>query len=140
MSKFHLRTTTLFMALSTLSTAAAANGECLAAPTLVQKLALYGLPILVLGAAGFVFSKMWASAAVNRGVPPSSHATAGWACGLFLSALSFSGMLYATSQQNDAEGVMLSSASCYPDGWGIIAGILTIVTLIVFVVTKVNAK
>ena len=144
MQKFYLKIIPLYLVFSAFGIASAEEvllkGECLAAPDLIQKLALYGVPIFVLVVAGMVFSKIWATKAVRNGIPPSSHATAGWACGLFLSSLAFAGMLYATSIQNDTAGEFLSQSSCYPDGWEIIAGILIVVTLGVFAFTKTNAK
>ena len=146
MHKLYTRMPMIFMAAVYVSTAfaeeeeAVEKAECLAAPDMLPKLALYGVPLFVLVAAGFAFSKMWGEDAANKGIPPSSHIIAGWMLGLFLSALSFSGMLYATSSQMDTEGDVMSTASCYPDGWGIIAGILVAVTLVVFIVSKMNAK
>jgi hypothetical protein len=142
MHKFYLKIIALYVTLASVSTAFAQDfDKCLAAPDLVQKLALYGIPIFVLVVAGMVISKMWASAAVRNGIPSSSHATAGWALGLFLSSLSFAGMLFATSVPVDINNDrIVDAASCYPTGWEIIAGILVVVTLAVFGITKANAK
>ena len=114
---------------------------CVVSGSLVPKLALYGIPVLVAVGMGFVLSSMWGSKAVRENRISSGEVLAGWMCGLFIGALSFSGLLYAVAERvNKDTKEVLSGASCYPDGWSLIAGILVLITLIVFIVTKMNAK
>ena len=128
-----------------LSSTALADDEgtkiCVVQEPLISKLALYGIPLLVTIGLGYLLSNSWGNSAVDKGRKASGEIMAGWAGGLFLGALSFTGLLYAVSELKlEEENKVLSTASCYPDGWGIIAGVLCIVTLIIFVIVKLNAK
>ena len=119
------------------------ESTCQISGNVLSKLALYGIPLVVLGIFGFVFSKMWGKAAVERGAKPSSHMIAGWGLGFFISTLSFTGLLFALGQKVtiDADGIeSIVSGSCFPDGWTMITGILVLVGLITFIMTKINAK
>jgi hypothetical protein len=113
---------------------------CRIQETLISKLALYGIPILVALGLGYILSNSWGSKAVSSGRIASGEIMAGWTCGLFLGALSFSGLLYGVSETINEDQQVISQASCYPEGWGIIAGTIVVIMLAIFAITKVNAK
>lgn len=115
---------------------------CIAAPGLIAKVALYGLPLILSGVVGMMISKSWGQKATKKSVDPGPHQTAGWAFGLWLGSLAFAGLLYITSGRADAEDLSTISGAtgCFPEGWGVVAGIFFALTTILFGVTKMNAK
>lgn len=116
-----------------------AEAICRIQPNMLSKLALYGIPFLVTVGLGFLISRSWGYTAVGENRPPSGEQRAGWLCGLFLGALTFSGMLYGVSEYQNEKGDITTS-TCYPDGWGVIAGVLVAITLIVFIIAKLSAR
>ena len=116
--------------------------QCVAAPSLISKIALYGLPLILAGVVGMMISKSWGQKATKRSVDPGPHQTAGWTFGLWLGSLAFAGLLYMTSGFADAEDLSTISGAtgCFPAGWGMVAGIFFALTTILFAVTKMNAK
>ena len=114
---------------------------CVAAEGLIDKIILYGAPIIITVVAAIFISKSWGQKAVdNRSEYFMEHERAGKALGLLLGSLTFSSMLYVTSTQYSKAGTVMSTASCYPDGWNIVAGIFFVVSLILFIVAYVAAK
>lgn len=132
--------TTLAFFLPSVAMANSAANTCQIQVNLVPKLALYGISLLVTAGVGFFFSKMWGENAVKEQRKPNGELLAGWSFGLFIGAVSFAGLLYAVSEQFNEDGEPVATGSCYPDGWDLIAGVLVLVTLVIFVFTKVNAK
>lgn len=116
--------------------------QCLAAPDLIQQIVLYGIPLITVFVVGLMISKGWGLKATKRSVDPGPHQIAGWAFGLWIGSLTFAGLLYVTSGLTEAGDItnIVTSGSCYPEGWGVVSGIFFLITMILFVVTKMNAK
>jgi hypothetical protein len=115
---------------------------CVAAPTLVQKIVLYGLPLILAIGVGLIVSKIWGSKAVARTVDPASQQTAGYTFGLWIGSFAFVGLLYATSGLSKAGDIttIVETGSCFPNGWEVIVGVFLLITTCLFLITKMNAK
>ena len=110
---------------------------CVAAPTLVQKIVLYGLPLILA-----IGSKIWGRKAVARSVDPGSQQTAGFTFGLWIGSIAFIGLLYVTSGLSKAGDIttIVETGTCFPNGWEVVAGIFLLITTCLFLITKMNAK
>ena len=116
--------------------------ECLAAPGLVQKIVLYGLPIITAAVVGMFISNSWGASAVRRGVEAAPQQTAGLCFGAWIGSIEFASLLYATSgkaEVGDLSNIM-EKGTCFPTGWDMIAGVFLVITTILFGYTKMTAK
>ena len=116
--------------------------QCLAAPGLIQKIVLYGLPIITAVVVGIFMSKSWGTSAVRRSVEAGPQQTAGLCFGAWIGSIVFASLLYVTSgkvEVNDASNI-IEQGTCFPAGWDMIAGVFLVITTILFGYTKMTAK
>lgn len=111
---------------------------CLNPENAFAKIAVFAVPLVILGVFGFFLSQKFGKDAATAGTSTAAAGRAGWAWGAFFAALSFAGVVAAATTQSVVDGAACSIGMA--DGYGMLSVILIVITFLLAIVMQIQRK